>query len=248
MTDVLLGDDDSAGADLAWLWVNAQRWDGAHLTVLRAEPPPLGAHRPGTGRRATEPWRETHGDSGFADVSFCVADADPRLALAEREVDLIVVGPAASGSGPRHVGSTTEWLLHDPPAPVTLVRRGKTVRRAVVCADGSAEATAAASALASLAWARSLEIEVVSVDDGRTDPDTAIEPIVTVLRAVGATVTPTLLEGRKAHREILAHLDASDVDIVVLGTHGLGTLRRLTLGSTASAVARLAPCSVLISS
>ena len=88
----------------------------------------------------------------------------------------------------------------------------------------------------------------MSVEDGRTDPDTAIEPIAAVLRAVGATVTPTLLKGRKAHREILAHLDASAVDLVVLGTHGLGTLRRLTLGSTASAVSRLAPCSVLISS
>lgn len=248
MTDVLLGDDDSAGADLAWLWVNAQRWGRAHLTVLRAEPPHVGEHSTGSGPRVAEPWRETHDAAGFADVSFCIAAADPRLALAGSDVDLIVVGPARSGSGPRHIGSTTEWLLHDPPAPVALVRRGKTVRQAIVCADGSAEATSAASALAALPWAGSLAVEVVSVDDGRTDPDTAIEPIATLLRAVGATVTPTLLKGRKAHREILAHLDSADVDLVVLGTHGLGTLRRLTLGSTASAVARLAPCSVLISS
>ena len=248
MTDVLLGDDDSAGADLAWLWVNAQRWDGAHLTVLRAEPPHIGEQGDGSGPHPVPAWREALESSGFAEVSFCVAASDPRLALASSDVDLIVVGPAASGSGPRHLGSTTEWLLHDPPSPVALARRGKTVHRAVVCADGSAEATSAASSLASLPRAGSLEVEVVSVEDGRTDPDTAIEPIAAVLRAVGATVTPTLLKGRKAHREILAHLDASAVDLVVLGTHGLGTLRRLTLGSTASAVSRLAPCSVLISS
>ncbi len=248
MTHVLLGDDDSAGSDLAWFWVNAQRWDGGRLTVLRADPPAYGAPAGDESARPTDPWRTAVESAGFGEIEFCVADADPRVALlaAAADADLVVVGPAGHGMGPRLVGSTTEWLLHDPPAPIVLARRGRTVRRVVLCADGSEHANAAAGALADLPWASSLEIDVVAVDDGRTDAAAAIESSVAKLASTGATISTTTLEGRRPHREILSHLDRTDTDLVALGTHGLSTLRRLTLGSTANAVAQLAPCSVLV--
>lgn len=246
MTHILLGDDDSPGADLAWLWVHAQRWDGSKLTVLRAETPAYGETGREAEARSAEPWRPLIDGAGFDEVGFVSAAADPRVALTTAKADLIVVGPAAGGIGPRRIGSTTEWLLHDPSAPVVLARRGRPVRRVVLCADGSEHSAAAASVLASFPWASALDIEILAVDDGRTDPDAAIERVASLLRDSGATVHGTVRRGRKPHREILGLLDASEPDLVVLGTHGLTTLRRLTLGSTANAVAQLAPCSVLV--
>lgn len=46
--------------------------------------------------------------------------------------------------------------------------------------------------------------------------------------------------------EILAEIDATSTDLVVIGTHGRGGFDRLVLGSVASDVARRAPCSVLV--
>ncbi|HVR96629.1 MAG TPA: universal stress protein [Thermoanaerobaculia bacterium] len=46
--------------------------------------------------------------------------------------------------------------------------------------------------------------------------------------------------------EILAELERNPADLVILGTHGRSGFDRLLLGSVASAVARQAPCSVLL--
>ena len=50
----------------------------------------------------------------------------------------------------------------------------------------------------------------------------------------------------EARIEILRELQEHPADLVILGTHGRGGLDRLVLGSVASAVARKAPCSVLV--
>jgi nucleotide-binding universal stress UspA family protein len=52
-------------------------------------------------------------------------------------------------------------------------------------------------------------------------------------------------EGRSAD-EILAQVRERAIDLVVLGTRGRGSLKRLLLGSTSEQVLREAPCSVLI--
>ena len=46
--------------------------------------------------------------------------------------------------------------------------------------------------------------------------------------------------------EIVRHLEASGADLVALGTHGPGLLKRALIGSVASGVARRAPCPVLL--
>lgn len=56
----------------------------------------------------------------------------------------------------------------------------------------------------------------------------------------------TAVRGGDARLQILEELREHPADLVVLGTHGRGGLDRLALGSVASAVARNAPCSVLL--
>ncbi|MDZ7676107.1 MAG: universal stress protein [Acidimicrobiales bacterium] len=249
---VVLGDDLSPGSDLAWLWVNSQHWPGWTLVDLQAEPPAFGRQVPPEDAAphpvVGDPPRDVIAESGFAEVRFEVATSDPRLALSGwPDATLVVVGGASSGVGPRSVGSTTEWLLHDPTNPVVLARRGRSVRTAIVCADGSAHASDAATTLAGLPWSGEVAVSALAVDDGRTDTDAAIDAVTQVLDGHVASVSGSVHRGRKPHREILAEARTSDPDLIVLGTHGLTTIRRLTLGSTANAVAQLAGCSVLVS-
>jgi nucleotide-binding universal stress UspA family protein len=52
-------------------------------------------------------------------------------------------------------------------------------------------------------------------------------------------------EGESAARSVLEAAKANDVDVVCIGTHGLGRFEGL-LGSLSTKVARLAPCSVVL--
>jgi nucleotide-binding universal stress UspA family protein len=50
---------------------------------------------------------------------------------------------------------------------------------------------------------------------------------------------------KKAHTEINEFVRANQVDLIVMGTHGLSGLDRMLLGSTTERVVRTAPCPVL---
>ncbi len=53
------------------------------------------------------------------------------------------------------------------------------------------------------------------------------------------------LEGENAARSLLEWIADEPVDVVLIGTHGLGRFDGL-LGSTSTKIARLAPCSVVL--
>ena len=59
------------------------------------------------------------------------------------------------------------------------------------------------------------------------------------------TVSIQVAIGKPAD-EILAEQERGDADLIVMGTHGKGTLSRVLLGSVASAVLHGSPCSVLV--
>src|SRR5690606_25204297 len=52
--------------------------------------------------------------------------------------------------------------------------------------------------------------------------------------------------GDSAVDEIIRMATEDSIDLVVLGTHGHGAVKRALIGSTASGVARRAPCPVLL--
>ena len=117
------------------------------------------------------------------------------------------------------------------------------MQRVLVATDGSAHAATALDAFAGLPLASGTEVSVLSVDDG-SDAGDAAEPAVDRLAAAGIAATAVRRQGRP-HREILAEAGET-VDLLVMGTRGVGGLDRLRLGGTASAVVRQAECSVLV--
>ena len=65
------------------------------------------------------------------------------------------------------------------------------------------------------------------------------------LDAGGIVYTLVGLEGENAARTILDRVEADGVDVLMIGTHGLGRFEGL-LGSTSTKLARRARCSVLL--
>ena len=246
---LVFGDDSSPAADVAWLFINNHRWPGWRLEVVAAHMPEAGAPLP---REDTElhAWnppqpRTVFTEARFAQVAELTAEADPRLVLS-RESDLLVIGPRGPGLlKALHLGSTADWLLLRPPAPLLIVRHGYTVRRVVVCADGSRHAERVTGVLADLPWVDQLEITVLAIDDRRIDVDKATASACERLAAAGATVNVRVDSG-KPTTMIHRYLTDASPDLVALGTRGLTGLRHLRLGSTASAVARASNCSVLV--
>jgi nucleotide-binding universal stress UspA family protein len=143
------------------------------------------------------------------------------------------------------MGSTAEWLLHHPSAPLAIVRSAATVQRVVCCFDGSAHAGRALDAFLALPLSGETEVTVLGVDDGRADVDAAIAAALTTLDAAGTDAKVERARG-KPTRIILEHLDADQPQLVVLGTKGLTGWQRLRLGSTAAAVVHHASCNSLL--
>lgn len=257
---LVFGDDGSAASDVVWLWVNNHHWPGWTISVVTARQPEDFAVLP-PDRTTLHTWTPPHPRTHFADseatrVEHLTAEADPRVVLDSCEdAALMVIGPRGRGALKQlHVGSTAEWLLNRPTVPLGIIRSGRPTEQVLLCSDGSTHALRAARTLAELPWISETSVTVLSVADGRTDTERAIEAATTVLEPAGVAARPLTLDvasrgpllRRDARSAVLGYLEDREVDLVALGTGGAGGLRRAFLGSTASAVALHAPCSVLV--
>lgn len=253
---LVFGDDGSAGADVAWLWVNNQPWPSWRLDVVHATLPPVGPPLPPERSHLHETdekqGRDFLGDA--AEVRYLTAEADPREVLGGMTgASLMVVGARGRGLFKAlRLGSTSDWLLQCPPAPLVIVRSGGPVRTVVACVDGSAHARKAVAALAGLPLVAGTRVIVLSVGPaGGQLPDDVMQAAQT-LRSAGAEVeildrSPDPLEPFYDVRNMILDVAAdAGADLLVFGTRGLSGWKSLGVGSIASALARHAPMSVLM--
>lgn len=257
MTDksIVMGDDGSEGAELAWRWLMAHRWPGWSVDVVTATEAfskgvivstdaPLTEWDPPT-KRVLDP------QSGLGAVRFLTKPGDPRAVLDEcRGADLMVMGAVGLGRlKTMLVGSTADWFLHQPSVAVALIRHATPTTSVWFCVDGSPHAQRAVEAVAALPWIHTVRIRLVTVDDGRADNDAALRAATETLHSVGVDAESTTERGRPTHviMEALAGEEDSP-PLVVLGTRGLTTLRRLWLGSTAATIARHYAGNVIVAS
>ena len=247
---LVFGDDGSPGADVAWLWICNHRWPEWRADVLTAIEPPIPGRSSDHAAVLTE-WESPHSrhlfaESAIGSIRTLTAVQDPRLMLdARSDADLIVVGPRRlSRTKAMVLGSTTEWLLHHPPAPLAIVRSATTVRRVLACVDGSTHAQAAVQAFTTFPWARDVEVFVVKAHEGRPT-NTGIPEALASLESVGINATVDAVEGSPTDM-ILHQIEVREPQLVVLGTRGLTGWKRLRVGSTAGMVVRGVECSVLV--
>lgn len=250
---LVFGDDGSPSADVAWLWVCEQRWPGWRAEIVTASPPPLGPP-PGEQAAVPRPWdpptpRVALGDRGFDEIVHLRSEADPRYVLsALTHPDLLVIG--ARGAGllkALHLGSTAEYLLHQPPSPLMIPKHATPVRRVVAAVDGSAHASRALAALRAMPWFDDVErVLLLGVKEQRNELGPALDAAAALLGdRAGIETREEEVRGSVAGT-FLGEAEAMGSDLLVLGTRGLGPVRRVLAGSTASAVTRLAKCAVLL--
>jgi nucleotide-binding universal stress UspA family protein len=183
--------------------------------------------------------------------------------------DLIVIGRhRGSGFGDAFLGSTADHVVRSAAAPCLIVHGPLSVplTRVLVPIDLSEPALHALDV--ALAWVSSLgaadtapeiivlhviprvyDFEDVPVDSGAVGSRMHHEIEAARTRAG----VPTTLQMREDVRwgddpvaEIVDYIIRESIDMVVLGTHGYGALKRALLGSVASGVARSAACPVLL--
>jgi nucleotide-binding universal stress UspA family protein len=132
--------------------------------------------------------------------------------------------------------------------------------------DGSSYSDVAVAEVSRRPWPPQTEVRLITVDppvEGsllRGQSATVFDEIIKVQRAEatrrlnaaagvlkqrapGLVVTPLLREGLPKE-VILEEAERWGADLIVVGSHGYGAIRRLFLGSVSLAVATNAPCSV----
>ncbi len=244
---VVVGDDGSPAADIAWQWLTMHAWDGWKVEVVTADESSIVWGEPVTGNPWSPAWSRTGEPPGATGVVYLQYASDPRVMLAERsDADLVVVG-RHSDTGPfdlPYLGSTSEWLMQNPPAPLAVIGRAERMEKVLVAFDGSPHARRAMDSFASLPAAAHASVVIATVDDGRTDT-AAIDEAASLLEGRVGSVETAVLSGRPT-AAILEAIGETSADLAVLGTRGLTGWKRIRVGSTAGAVVRQAQCNVLV--
>lgn len=186
--------------------------------------------------------------------------------------DLIVVGARGHSVVERLlVGSVSSEVVDHAHSPVLVVRTERT-GRVLVATDGSPDAEHAADFVASSGIFHEAELRVVSVIDPGMPWWTGLSPVdgMVAAEAYGDMLDMARRHAEEAAQRTAGHLgsdhvtaDAADrggdvastivaeavawkADVIVIGTRGLGMVRRLLLGSVSRDVLHHAPMSVLI--
>ena len=118
----------------------------------------------------------------------------------------------------------------------------------LLATDGSKDAELAATTAADLAKSTNSELHIVHVgferyrDEAQKELDTEVDTI----RESGAQDTQAHLEFGIADTAIIDLAEELGAGLIVMGSRGLGGVRRALLGSISDSVVRHAPCPVLV--
>jgi nucleotide-binding universal stress UspA family protein len=139
-------------------------------------------------------------------------------------------------------------------------------RRVTVAIDGSPHGRAALDYAIDLALKYGSELVILSVAPlvpvyvvasepylPSAVPDTELAPFRAIVeeavkraQAAGVTAVTGVCEQGVVVDEVLSHLEQHPTDLLVVGSRGLSTARRLLLGSVSTALVTHAPCPVLV--
>lgn len=193
------------------------------------------------------------------------------IAEAARAVgaDLIVFGAHSHRRiGDEILGSTADKVIRSSEVPCLVVRAPLALPLRSVVAPVDRSPAALGALEVAMQWADGLGVEggektltVVHVLPRALDlPEFSLDPdaigtelhdqVAEARRRSGAPADMEVREeirwGDDAVDEIVAYARERRVDLLVIGTHGHGPLKRFLIGSVASGVARRAPCPVLL--
>ena len=190
----------------------------------------------------------------------------------EEEVDLIVMTTHGySGFTRWMLGSITERVLRNAPCPVLVVRCADTLNRVVIPLDGSRLAEQALEPGLEVARQLGGRVTLLRVDDGsglstvdrgmldiahhglsqQIDPETGgdavhyLENVAQRYRTPSLEIDTAVVTGSPA-QGILEYVEANQVDLIVMATHGRTGIRRWVYGSVTEKCLHNTACAMLI--
>jgi nucleotide-binding universal stress UspA family protein len=118
----------------------------------------------------------------------------------------------------------------------------------LLATDGSKDAELAATTAADLAESTDSELHIVHVgfDQSRDEAQEELDTEVDMIRESGAQDIQAHLEFGIPDTAIIDLAEELRAGLIVMGSRGLGGVRRALLGSISDSVVRHAPCPVLV--
>ena len=178
--------------------------------------------------------------------------AEEIVALAEElEVGLIAIGSRGLGGLRRMLmGNVSDSVVRHAHCPVMVVRAQAVEfpTKILVATDRSKEAQLAATTAADLAKSTNSELHIVHVgfERYRDEAQEELEEEVDMIRESGAKDIQAHLEFGMPDTAIIDLAEKLGAGLTVMGSRGLGGVRRALLGSISDSVVRHAPCPVMV--
>jgi nucleotide-binding universal stress UspA family protein len=209
-------------------------------------------------RNAEELFREAKIDVDARLVTY-EDPAELLLELVKDEgYDLVVIGNRAEHQSERYsLGSVTEKIARHAECPVLIVKKKPKVERILTAVDGSKHADKALEYAVQLAKNYSANLALVHVEEDkliRIGGPQVVDCLGTVgecilkdaLTKVQGISFDKMLEYGSPAEVIIKVAKKADVDIIVIGSRGLSSVRRFLLGSVSDDISLHARSSVLI--
>jgi nucleotide-binding universal stress UspA family protein len=228
-----------------------------HSILLRIDEAYLEA-----GKKIIRNAEEMFKEAGIEVDSRLVTYEDPAEFLLElvkdEGYDLVVIGNRAEHQSERYsLGSVTEKVARHAECPVLIVKKKPKVKKLLTAVDGSKYADKALEYAVQLAKNYSANLALIHVEEDkliRVGGPQVEDCIGTVgecilkdaaTKAEGVSFDQTLEYGSPAE-VIIKIAKKADVDIIVVGSRGLSSVRRFLLGSVSDDISMHARNSVLI--
>ena len=167
----------------------------------------------------------------------------------ENEIDASLI---VLGAPDNNLGSVAERVVRGARCHVLISRKItgnlEPYKHILVPVDGSEDAEYATQFAASIAHRSISKLTVCHViQDPNKMPEgmVIVEKVMNIIKSKGITANSLIKEG-KITEEILKSIDKDQIDLIVMGYSGRGSVSRLILGSVSEKVIRSASCSVFV--
>ena len=215
-----------------------------------------------TGKKILRNAEEFFKEAGIPIAAKLVTHEDPAEFVLEfikdEKFDLVVIGNRAETQSERHsLGSVTEKVARHAECPVLIVKEKLNVVKILTAVDGSKYADKALDYAIQLAKHYSADLALVHVEEDKLVRIGGPQ-VVDCLGTVGECILKdastkvqgvsfnSMLEYGSPAEVIIKVAKKADVDIIVVGSRGLSSVRRYLLGSVSDDISIHARSSVLI--
>jgi nucleotide-binding universal stress UspA family protein len=184
---------------------------------------------------------------------------DPALSIIDQanalNVDVIVMGRRGKrGLAKMMVGAATEKVAGQARCSVLVVPQTAEMwgSRVLLATDGSRGSDAAAVTAARIAHCCEVPLSVVSVlkpshsEERRQEGHSAVDRTTSLLKQEGHDVSGQAIEGHEIDQAILDAAQATNSDLIVVGSQGRSTLHSALFGTVSQRVLGKATCPVLV--